>query len=337
MDPEVNSPPVVSRRPLVITALVLVLLILLSALFFYFRAHKQAGFVSGFVTDPESNLAATSGRTNLVFLGYGGEGHQAGDLTDSILFISLSHHTHSITLLSIPRDIWVTTMAAKINTAYHYGQQRREGGGLDLAKSAVAEITGEPVHYALALDFEGFVKGIDAVGGVEVEVKRAFDDYQYPVPGKEDVEPESERYEHLHFDQGLTHMDGATALKFARSRNSQGEEGTDFARSSRQQQIIIAFKDKLLNTETLLDFNRLQDIIGGFRKHIDTDIKDGEFGSFFRFFLAYQNQQAPLTTLSLDDLLQTPSARAPYQGQWVLVPKDDWSTVHAYVQENLAK
>lgn len=335
MDPEVVTTPTVSRRfqPLLIILALVVLLF--SGLFFYFRSHRSQEFVPGLVSNPLDNLASTAGRTNLVFLGFGGEGHQAADLTDSMIFVSLSHLDSSITLLSIPRDIWVDTMVAKINTAYYYGNERREGGGLDLAKSAVSEITGQPVHYALALDFQGFVEAIDAIGGIDLEIKNSFDDYQYPIPGKEDAEPESERYEHLHFDAGPAHLDGELALKFARSRHAEGEEGTDFARSARQQQIITAFQDKLLSSETLLKLDVLKDLFSRFRDNIDTDITDGEFGSFFRFFLNYQAANRPGQSLSLDDYLTSPKDSTPYQKQWVLIPTSSWEEIHGYVQDSL--
>lgn len=337
MDPEVHTTPVTLRRSLFLIPLVVLLISSLVALFFYFRSHKQGDFVSGFVAGPEDNLTSTNGRTNLVFLGFGGDGHEGVDLTDSMIFISLSHSTHSVSMLSIPRDIWVDSMKAKVNTAFHYGNARREGGGLDLTKSSVSEITGQPIHYALALDFTGFVTAIDAVGGIDVEVEREFDDYKYPIPGKEEAQPESDRYEHLRFNKGLTQMDGATALKFARSRYSQGEEGTDFARSKRQQKIILAFKDKLLSSQTLLNPDRLQEVVGSFRSNLDTDMKDGEFGSFFRFFTTFSNNGQRLVSLTLDDLLETPTNRSLYQGHWVLAPVTDWPTIHDYVAKNLAE
>jgi len=337
MDPAVNSPPVVSRRPLFILVAILLLFTLLILGFFYLRSRKGSNFVSGFVSDPGTSLASTAGRTNLVFLGIGGENHEAGDLTDSMIFLSLSHADSSLAIMSLPRDIWVDTMAAKINTAYHYGSTRREGGGLDLAKSAVAEVTGQPIHYALALDFEGFVAAIDAVGGIDVIVTQAFDDYKYPIPGQEDAEPESARYEHLHFDAGPTHMDGTTALKFARSRHAEGDEGTDFARSARQQLIIMAFKDKLLASQTLLNLETLKNIYNSFQSSVDTDIKEGEFGSFFRFFLKYQQANTPSLSLSIDDYLVNPLNRSSYQGQWVLIPEQNWAAIHDYVAQTLAQ
>ena len=335
MDPEVNSPPVVTRRlfPWVLLGLFVVALTILG--FMYFRSRQNAGFVSGFVENPETLLSVTDNRTNIAFLGIGGGDHSAGDLTDSMMFISLDHQTHEISLLSVPRDIWVDTMVAKLNTAYHYGEQRREGGGLDLASSAISEVLGQPVHYALALDFAGFTQAIDLVGGVDIDVQAVLDDKLYPIPGKETAEPESDRYEHLFFDLGMTHMDGATALKFARSRHAEGDEGTDFARSRRQQQIIQAFQDKLLSSNTFLSLDTLQALLASFRSSLETNIQDDEFGGLLRFFLTYSKLDNSLDSFNLDELFLTPKNRSPYQGQWVLVPVNNWEEIHDNVAKNL--
>jgi len=250
---------------------------------------------------------------------------------------SLNHIDHSISLISLPRDIWVETMEAKLNTAYHYGNERREGGGLDLSKSSVSEVLGIPIHYVLTIDFSGFTRVIDAVGGIEVNIDTAFDDYKYPIPGRENAEPESERYEHLRFEAGPTHMDGSTALKFARSRHAEGDEGTDFARAARQQKIIKAFQDKLLSSETFLSLDTLRNVVDQIKSSIDTDIGENEYGSFFKFFLLYRDANLSLQSISIDDLLINPKNRSPYDGQWVLVPEGEWQEIHDYVQDNLSK
>jgi len=90
---------------------------------------------------------------------------------------------------------------------------------------------------------------VDLLDGVEVDVENTFDDYRYPINGKEndlcDGDPEYDcRYEDIHFDQGLQLMSGETSLKYVRSRNAEGDEGTDFARSQRQQRLLLSFKEK---------------------------------------------------------------------------------------------
>jgi LCP family protein required for cell wall assembly len=301
----------------------------------YYHNQTAKNIVSGVVADPLGSLKSEGGRTNVLLLGIGGQGHEGGDLTDSILVVSFNLSGNTATMIPIPRDIWIPSMKAKINTAYHYGNDRRADGGLDLAKSGVSEILDIPIHYALTLDFQGFVKAIDAVGGVDVNVERSFDDFKYPIPGKETSQPESSRYEHLHFDSGMTHMDGTTALKFARSRHAEGDEGTDFARGSRQQKIILAFKDKLFSTGTIFGTNVITKLKESVSSSIDTDITSREYGGFFKVFLGLGSKDN-IASLSLAEKLTSPKSTKEYLGQWVLVPTGSWEEIHAYVAQELS-
>ncbi len=313
--------------------------------FFFRKLLVGPSTLISFAKDPLSTLASSSDRTNLLLLGRGGEGHIGADLTDSIIVISFHHPTKKVSILSLPRDIWVDSMKAKINTAYYYGKQKKPaGGGLILAKSSVSEIIGLPIHYAFVLDFEGFKQAIDLVGGIDVQIERTFDDFKYPVPGKEDALPESDRYQFLHFDAGPNHMDGETALRFVRSRMAEGEEGTDFARSARQQKVILAFKDKLLSSKTLLSPQRLADLFNLYRQYIDTDITNNEYAAFTRLVLAkdLSIKNVPLTTGDKEKgelgVLENPKNKTPYLGQYVLIARDNnWEALKQYIQNELAR
>ena len=302
----------------------------------YYHNSFARRVVSGVISNPATNLQSTAGRTNLVLLGIGGADHEGGDLTDSIILVSLELTNRQVTLISIPRDIWVDSLRAKVNTAYHYGEERRAGGGRDLVKSAVSEITGLPIHYAVVLDFSGFVQAIDAVGGLDLVVDRTFDDYKYPIPGRETALPESDRYEHIHFDAGPTHMDGATALKFARSRHAIGDEGTDFARSKRQEKIILAFREKIFSSSTLFNATTLTNLKSTVASSIDTDVSESESGSFLKVLLG-MNRTDDIHSVGLEQLFINPKNSRVYDDQWVLVPSESWDNIHAYVAENLVK
>jgi len=181
-------------------------------------------FIDNFRLITGKPLPQLSGRTNLVLLGTGGEGHEGPDLADTVIFISIKLDTGQATLISIPRDVWVPSMRAKINSAYHYGfEKQATPGGLLLAKSAVSESVGQPVHFVVKIDFSAFVKAIDILGGIDINIDRSFTDDQYPIPGKENDacggDPQTKcRYETLSFSDGPQHMDGSEALKFVRSR-----------------------------------------------------------------------------------------------------------------------
>lgn len=309
---------------------------------------------------------AEDNRVNVLLLGIGGGKHDGPNLTDTIIFASIDTASESgrATLVSIPRDLWVPDLQAKVNTAYASGEDKQTGGGLILAKKVVSKITNQPVDYAIRVDFAGFVKAIDMVGGLDIEVERAFEDKEYPISGKEedtcgfegeDFEKRATdaaqfeafpcRYEYLQFAKGLQHMDGETALRFVRSRHATGPEGTDFARSKRQEKIIIAFKDKVLSAGTLLNPIKLTSLYDVFKGSIDTDITQGEYDDFIR--LSEKMQDSTIKTAMLDTgdasenrfgLLRNPplgeNGSSEYGYQWVLIPRlgnGDFSEIHTYL------
>jgi len=295
---------------------------------------KKPAFFLSLLKTGQPNLRNANNRVNFLLLGSGGANQAASDLTDSLLFASVNLKDGETVLLSIPRDIWVESLKAKINTAYHYGEEKKKGGGLILAKAAVSEVLGQPTHYTILIDFQGFIKAVDLVGGVDIEVERSFDDYKYPIPGMEEAEPEELRYEHLHFKAGFQHMDGERALKYVRSRHAEGEEGTDFARSKRQQKLLLAFKNKVFSIKTLFNPKKIKELAAIFGDSIDTDIKEGEYPEFLK--LALKFDQNKLKTVLLDENLLYNPPQSEYDGQWVLIPKSgNWQETQEYVRKLL--
>lgn len=305
--------------------------------------------LSAFLIDPVSVLKSSDSRVNLLLLGVAGGEHEGAELTDTMIFTSIDVALGDVVILSIPRDIWLDSLQAKINTAYFYGEQKSPDGGFVLAKDAVYQITGQPNHYTVLLDFAGFVEATDLLDGIDVEVERAFEDKKYPIPGKEkeDCGGDSEyrcRYETAKFKRGLTHMDGETALKFVRSRNAEGEEGTDFARSARQQRVILAFKNKLLSTKILLSPGKLLALLRTFSEHVkfDKELTDEEIAGFANLFWRFVRGDNTLRTLSLDvgteespGFLITPPISQ--YGQWVLTPRSgDWQEFQEFLKQKLA-
>lgn len=308
------------------------------------------------------------GVINVLLLGIAGGKHDGAYLTDTIIFAKVDPKKNRVTMVSIPRDLWVPVLGAKVNTAYEFGREKQEDGGLTLAKATMSEVIGEPINYAFRIDFSGFVKVVDLLGGLDIDVERSFDDYNYPVPGKEDdlcgkTEEEATQFfatisatpvplalsetfpcrvEHLHFDRGQTHMDGETALKYVRSRQALGIEGTDFARGRRQQKIIAAARDKMLSLGVLLNPVKLAQLADAVSKSIDTDIDRSEFDDFVK--LAEKMKGAAIRNLALDQgdesknrpgLLIHPESYAEFNGHWVLSPKagtDDFTQIHTYLK-----
>lgn len=288
-------------------------------------------------------LKNENSRTNVLLLGAGGALHEGPNLTDTIIIASLkttlseNDVVPSIILISLPRDIYLDSLQEKINAAYEIGSRQNSRAGLALAKSAVWEISGLPIHYAVKVDFSAFEKVTDILGGINLTIERVLDDPQYPLPGKEtDLcagDPEFLcRYEHLYFPQGRTHLDGQTALKFVRSRHALGEEGTDFARIRRQQLVLAALKDKFFSTQTFLNPSAILAIYEELKNHIETDFDQNEAALALKIAWHYKNAAVKSLTVDLN-LLEAPPV--DHRG-WVLTPKDgDFTAVHQYVKTQL--
>src|SRR3990167_9787683 len=319
-----------------ILGLIFVSIYLIFTLIGFILGHTPLGnFVklSGdFLFTPEGKIEILDGRTNILILGKGGVGHEAPDLTDTIILASVSYKNPEIKLVSLPRDIWIPDLRTKLNSVYYWGNQKQTGGGIILAKSTVEEISGETIQYAVVVDFSSFKEVIDTLGGVEVEVERAFSDDKYPIVGKENDEcggdPEFAcRYETIHFEKGLQIMDGETSLKFARSRNAEGDEGTDFARSRRQQKIILATSQRVLSGKILLSPKTLLKLWETVRTSTETDLTDSASAILARRLLSSKDN---LKSFVLpEELLVNPPETPRYDNLYVFIPKSgDWEDIH---------
>lgn len=288
------------------------------------------------VFDSGADLKPIDGRVNILLLGIGGGTHEGPDLTDTIMVLSFQPQHQTLAMISVPRDIWSDTLKDKVNSAYHYGEEKKKGGGLVLSKAILSDMIGLPIQYSLVLDFDGFKKVIDLVGGVDVTVQKAFTDYEYPIPGKENDtcngDPEFKcRYETLHFDAGLQTMDGERALKYVRSRHAEGEEGSDFARGRRQQEVILALKNKLLSKDIYLKSGEIEKLYRAFDNATDTDMNMGELMTVGKLFLKTPKDKT--TRISIDDQLYTPPTN--WYGRFVLLPKDSFDALHTYIKSQL--
>src|SRR5260221_7856199 len=314
-------------------------------------------------------LKSTNGRTSILLLGTGGANHDGPNLTDTMIYATIDTTKNTVTLISIPRDLWMPDLAQKINFAYAKGEASGQHKGLLLAKAEVAHVLGQPVDYGFRIDFSGFVKAIDLVGGLDIQVQNTLDDYQYPIDGKEsdpcghtDEEIQAFaasasatadmtffpcRFKHLHFDAGMQHMDGQTALEFVRSRHGVGSEGSDFARSRRQQLVIEAFRGKVFSAQTIFNPGKIIGLYTILQQSIDTDVMQEEFTLFLD--LAQKVQHAKITSYVLDygddatgraGLLINPPIDAAYNFASVLIPRigdGNYSEIQTFVACEIQK
>lgn len=335
--------------------IIVILLTIFLAAKFVKSAFKSANVLPGEVYSAvfknENDLKQKDGRINILLLGVGDENHDGPNLTDTMILVSLDPEKKDIFTLSLPRDIWSDELKDKINSAYAYGEDKKKGGGIILSKAVASEITDLPVHYVIKINFSAFEKLINLLGGIDVNVENSFTDEKFPIPGKENENcPEDDkefkcRYTAVHFEKGLTHMDGATALNFVRSRFAEGAEGTDFARSRRQLNALTAIKSKVFSIKTLTDEKLISDLISTVMKNIETDISREEAVIFAKTALKFKDAQIRHGVLDWGDpinnkqgLLINPPLSEEYKYAWVLIPRNkSWKEIHDYIKSEITK
>jgi len=256
------------------------------------------------------------GRINILLLGTAGKGKPGQNLTDTIMIMSLDVKNKKIALLSLPRDFYAkiadTPYYTKINSIYQYGISNKQDA--DPIKKTVEEITGVPIHYFIILDFDGFKKIIDDIGGINVSVERDIYDSRYPGPNYS--------YETFEIKKGLHLMNGETALKYVRERHDDPEG--DFGRAKRQQQVMQSAKNKVFSLQTLLNPIALNKLLSDLGDNIKTDIGMDEIESFVN--LGKKSDTQNITNVVVDawqkdSILKVSHVLAGGVQAFVLVPR----------------
>lgn len=297
-----------------------------------------------FITAPTDRLAQEGGRTNILIMGKAGGAHEGPDLTDTMIFVSVGINEKSIRTVSIPRDIWIPEIRAKINSAYYWGKQNTPyfanlgtGGGIIFAKSITQEVMGQPVQYAAVIDFSAFKDIVDALGGIQVNVENSFTDKLYPIAGRENDPCGGDatfacRYESVSFNAGSQKMNGDTALIFVRSRHAEGTEGTDIAREARQQKVIDAIKNKIMDPKVFLSPKVDLAMISIVKKYVETDIDWPTAAILGRVIL--RDDKSVTQNLIPETLLVNPPASKAYDNLYVFIPKagnGNWNEIRTWV------
>ncbi|MGQ0602845.1 MAG: LCP family glycopolymer transferase [Anaerolineales bacterium] len=199
------------------------------------------------------------GRMNIMLVGIDGfsGNYNRPARSDTIIVAGVNFAAKTAQLISFPRDLWVAlpgglpVSEARINTAYNYGELYGVAGGGPAELKAVLENTfGLRIDRYVIASFPAFEQAIDAIGGVEVDVPYPIRDPNYPMRSREGTMA-------IEFPEGLVQMDGGTALIYARIRH----DSNDFNRMRRQQQILFAARDKLLQPSTLPHLPALAQVI----------------------------------------------------------------------------
>ena len=265
------------------------------------------------------------GRINILFLGYGGSGHQGSYLTDTIQILSIDAENKSMAMLSIPRDLYVEvklpSYAGKINTLYDLGNKQTKEGGANLVKQEIGKILDLPIHYYVGLDFNGFKKAVDSVGGIDINVPKALYDPNYPAD-------DMIRYQTVDIKAVQQHMNGETALKYARSR----ETTSDFDRSARQQLVASAFKAKVMSTGVLASPSKVVLLMNAITSNVRTDLTINEIQQLSK--IAKDIDSSKVATEVLDDSAEGPFYSDSSSGTYYLKPKNgSWTKTRQIVHK----
>lgn len=276
------------KKALMRTSAVAAVFLVLSSGYFFWRAYANVHKVFRGTTTvaalssekvaPELLNGEGDGRVNVLLLGIGGANHPGGDLTDTIVVLSVDPVNNTAAMLSVPRDMWVKMPVnyfgayQKLNAAYSSGKykylgktdlasadQRAIDAGFESVDKAVGEVLGITINYHVLVNFRAFEQAVNTVNGVTVDVKtQLYDPTMAWENGNNPVLAAA----------GLQNMTGKQALIYARSR----ETSSDFARSERQRQLLVALKQKVLTLGTLSSPTKIDSLMNAFGNNVHTDL-----------------------------------------------------------------
>ncbi len=200
----------------------------------------------------------------ILLTGRGGWKHDAPDLTDTLIIAWINPINQSISMLSVPRDLYVqypgSTRKWRINGIYEANLNAWEDIAIWKLKEKLWEVTGREIDYYLNVDFQGFIEIVDTLGWVELTLENNFVDYEYP--------DGSWWYKSFILRKWTWNLDGEVALMYARSRHST----SDFDRSLRQQKIISSLRTKVWELWYFKDRKKIVELYNIFTQYIETDM-----------------------------------------------------------------
>lgn len=264
----------------------------------------------------DSLQGAETGRVNILLLGAAGEKKPGTNLTDTVMVMSIDTKNKKMALLSLPRDLYVkipnTTKWTKLNSLYQIGLSQNEGA--QFVQQTVQQITNLSIPYYVVVNFDGFEKIINDIGGINVTVERDIYDARYPGPNYS--------YQTFELKKGFHTLDGATALKYVRERHDDPEG--DFGRAKRQQQVMQAVKNKIFSAQTLLNVLTLSQMLDTLGDNIKTNISFDELAGFLALSKQIDTQNINNSVVDAwkkDSLLKVSHVQVGAVRAFILVPR----------------
>lgn len=248
---------------------------------------------------------------NVLVLGFDSRpGQQGPPRSDVFMIAQLDLVAKTLNVVSVPRDLWLNIPGfgdERINAAYPLGWRATQpAAGVALAKQTVERNFGIPIHYYMSIDFNGFKRTVDAVGGVTIDVPRYLRDDAYPT--------EDYGIETVEFFPGVQRMDGTRALKYARTRHAD----SDYGRRLRQEQLVLALLEAGQNAGIVA---RLPAVLRSFAGTVQTNFSFEEQLVLGRVALAMK--RADVTLYSVDETMTkgwlTPGGADVILGDWALI------------------
>ena len=297
-----------------------------------------------------------NGRTNILIFGTSGssdeESHPGANLTDSILVLSVDQNKNNAYTMSIPRDLWVDMggecmagLQAKINSLYecHSDSGSNEAEGAAILQSKVSEVVGLDLQYYAHVNWSVLIGAVDAVGGVDVNVKGSGD-VPYGVKAGSvldrnfDYTCDYDCY-FVKYAPGVHHMDGIHALAFSRARNANGGYGFsrgNFDREANQQKVILALKEKATSAGTLTNIGKVTSLIDALGQNLKTSFETSEIRTLMD--LGQKIPASSITSISFVEEGNELMTTGNVSGQSIVQPVAglfDYSGIKAYVQKSL--
>lgn len=311
---------------------------------FAYNAHKIFGGSIFGVFSSTKLKGEDSGRVNILLAGNSADdvGHSGGQLTDSIMLLSVDTKNNKAFMLSIPRDLWVKIPGdghSKINSVYPTGEANEFSeygypeGGMGQLEQTITEALDIPIHYYALVNYTALKESVDAVGGVDITVKsedpRGLYDPNIDWSTKGPL---------VKLTNGKHHLNGRQALNLARARgdayNSYGFAASDFDRTEHQRQLMIALKEKAVTAGVLSNPAKLTSLADAIGSNVKTDLKLNEVHRLYDITKNIKGSNIKSLSLNDDNGDSLLASYASPNGQSALIPAagvDDYSDIKAFI------